>query len=108
MAHCNICGVETKNGKCCKSCEADKQRIDAHNEAEHKDTTKFLIGLPSHLFFYGLKHLLLDKDRTGTTLNDFLLYTDNNNGAPVWQRLKDYRCGREGDRWDTNPLLATN
>ena len=75
MAHCKICGVETQNGNYCKSCEADKQRIDAHKEADHKDTVKFLIGLPSHLFFYGLKYLLLDKDRTGKTLNEFLLYT---------------------------------
>jgi hypothetical protein len=105
MANCKVCGVETSNGKYCKSCERDVSRIDAHKEADWKETVRFLVGLPSHLFFYGLKYLLMDRVN-GITLNEYLLYSDENNGAPVWQRLKDYRCGREGDRWDTNPLLA--
>ncbi len=109
MASCQICGVDTSNGDYCTSCDRDRQKIDTHTCDNHKSTVEFLLGLPSHLFFYGLKYLLMVRDNNGTTLNEFLI--DNEFGKelylqPVWLRLKDYRCGREGDRWDTNPLLA--
>lgn len=114
---CKICEVESPQ-EFCDACLADKAKIDKREQRSHRDTVKWLLNMPDHLFFFGLKYLLMTTDTTGMTLNEFLLDTDNNNGAPIWQRLKGYRGGRgisytanakeqnPFDRWDTNPLLA--
>jgi len=105
---CKICEVESPQ-EYCDACLADKVKIDKHEQQSHRDRVKWMMNMPSHLFFYGLKYMLTDTDSTGMTLNDYLLKVDNRNGAPVWQRLKGYRGARgyQGnfDRWDTNPLL---
>ena len=105
---CKLCGVETTNGDHCTKCAADVHDIeDALEIAEPDEKVKFLIGLPDHLFFYGMRQMIHKVPKpVGNVFVDHLLATDRKNGDPVWQRLRDYRGGREGDRWDTNPLLA--
>lgn len=109
---CKICEVESQQ-QYCDACLADKTKIDKHEQRSHKDTVMWLLNMPSHLFFYGLKYLLMDKDSTGKTLNEFLLEAEMGKELylqPVWLRLKGYRGARgyQGnfDRWDTNPLLV--
>ncbi len=116
MENCKICGVLCQNGYC-DACEKDRQKVDTMANKDCAETVTWLLGLPSHLFFYALKRLLMVKDKNGITLNDHLLSNDRQNGDPIWLRLKGYRGCRgipyqataEGnnpfDRWHTNPLL---
>ena len=124
---CKICGVATNSGYCV-ACAADKAFIDSNNDMagkswgglnykanrciiNHEYTVKHLQNMPSHLFFYGLKYLLMCKDISGETFNDYLVRTDRQNGDSVWERLAGYRGSRRqkiatrADRWNTNPLL---